>query len=659
MALPDIPADERLSIVDPWLAPYHQKLQQRLAHVGAYADRILGGSSLEEFALGYLHFGLHKTKTGWVFRDWAPAATKIFITGEFSDWEDDPKFQLESGDDGQWSVTLPLDALQHGDHYKLHMYWDGGDDYRVPAWATYVVQDADTKLFDAVVWDPKHPYKWHDDKFKPTNEPPLVYEAHIGMSGEKPGVSTYAEFITEVIPRVKAAGYNTVQLMAIAEHPYYGSFGYHVSSFFAPSSRFGSPDDLRALIDAAHGAGLRVIMDLVHSHAVKNENEGISRYDGTLSQFFHKGDRGNHDQWDSRVFDYGKPGVAHFLLSNCRYWIDEFHVDGYRFDGITSMLYTHHGMGRAFDHYDAYFEHVDDDALAYLTLANQLIHQVKRSAMTIAEDMSGMPGVALPVPDGGIGFDYRLSMGVPDMWIKYIKEVPDEQWSVSHLYHELTQHRPDEQTIAYAESHDQALVGDKTLIFRLADKHMYDAMRKTDENIVVDRALALHKMIRLLTASLHSGGYLNFMGNEFGHPEWIDFPREGNDWSYHYARRQWSLRDNKQLKYEYLADFDKVMVKMVKLLKKTPEHVTTNDGDHVIAFMRDKFLFVFNFHPEKSFTDYGLSVPDGDYTIVMSTDSKSFGGFGRIDTGMSYPTIKGQVKLYLPARTAVVLRLFG
>jgi len=475
------------------------------------------------------------------------------------------------------------------------------------------------------------------------------------MSGEKAGVSTYAEFITEVIPRVKAAGYNTVQLMAIAEHPYYGSFGYHVSSFFAPSSRFGSPDDLRALIDAAHGAGLRVIIDLVHSHAVKNENEGISRYDGTLSQFFHKGDRGNHDQWDSRVFDYGKPSVAHFLLSNCRYWLDEFHVDGYRFDGITSMLYTHHGMGRAFDHYDAYFEHVDDDALAYLTLANQLIHHVRPSAMTIAEDMSGMPGIALPVRDGGIGFDYRLSMGVPDMWIKYVKEVPDEQWNMSQLFHELVQHRPEEHTISYAESHDQALVGDKTLIFRLADKAMYDSMSKSDESLVIDRALALHKMIRLLTASLHSGGYLNFMGNEFGHPEWIDFPREGNDWSYQHARRQWSLRDNKQLKYHYLADFDKVMVKMVKMLKKAPEYVTTNDGDHVIAFMRDKFLFVFNFHPNQSFTDYGITVPDGDYTIVMSSDSASFGGFGRIDTGMSYPTTDGQVKLYLPARTALVL----
>lgn len=654
-----LPADERLSQADPWLAPYRRKLQQRLRHTAAYAKRIFASHTVGDFAQGHRYFGLHKTADGWTYRDWAPAATKIYLVGEFSQWVDDSKYELQPLEDGQWSITLPAGALKHGDHYKLHVYWDGGDDYRVPAWATYVVQDQQTHLFDAVVWDPKHPHKWRHDDFKPAHEPLLIYESHVGMSAEKASVSTYKEFTREIIPRIKAAGYNAIQLMAIAEHPYYGSFGYHVSSFFAPSSRFGTPDDLKALIDTAHRAGLRVIMDIVHSHAVKNEHEGISRYDGTLDQFFHSGDRGNHDQWDSRVFDYGKPEVAHFLLSNCRYWLDEFHVDGFRFDGVTSMLYTHHGMGVDFDNYGKYFTHVDHDALAYLTLANQLVHEVNPSAITIAEDMSGMPGLAAPVSDGGVGFDYRLSMGVPDLWIKYTKDLPDEQWNMSQLYHELTQHRAEERTISYAESHDQALVGDKTLMFRLADKAMYDHMQKGDENIAVDRAMALHKMIRLLTASLHHGGYLNFMGNEFGHPEWVDFPREGNDWSYHYACRQWSLLDDKTLKYHYLADFDRVMVKLAKLLKAEPENVTIHDGDHVLAFTRGDFLFAFNFHPEQSFTDYGFSVPDGEYTIIFSTDGKAFGGFVRIDAGMSYPALDGTIKLYLPARTAVVLRRHG
>lgn len=655
MSTTDFPQDERLSQADPWLKPYSKKLQQRLAYTGVYANKVLEDTPVDTFALGHLHFGLHKTDNGWVFRDWAPAATKIYLVGEFSSWKDDEAYALQQQQNGQWELHVPADTFKHLSHYKLHMYWNGGDDYRIPAWATYVVQDPKTKLFDAVVWDPKRPYEWHDQKFKPNDDPLLIYEAHVGMSGEKADISTYKEFARDVIPRVKASGYTTIQLMAIAEHPYYGSFGYHVSSFFASSSRFGSPDDLRALIDTAHQAGLRVIIDLVHSHAVKNENEGISRYDGTLHQYFHEGNRGNHEQWDSRVFDYGKPQVAHFLLSNCRYWLDEFHVDGFRFDGITSMLYAHHGLEKSFDHYDEYFKDIDKDALAYLTLANKLIHEVKPSAITIAEDMSAMPGIAASIKDGGIGFDYRLSMGVPDLWIKHTKDIPDEKWSVSHLYHELTQRRAEEQTIAYAESHDQALVGDKTLMFRLADKDMYDKMRKEDESLVVDRAVALHKMIRLLTASLNGGGYLNFMGNEFGHPEWIDFPREGNDWSYQYARRQWNLAADKKLKYHYLGDFDRVMAKMLRLLKKDPSHVVTNDGDHVLAFMRGDFLFVFNFHPERSFTDYGIKVPKGDYSIVISTDGKAFGGFGRIDVGMTYPVFDGQVKVYLPARTAIVL----
>lgn len=655
MALTHFPTDENLSKADPWLVPYRPQLQQRLVDVRSYADRILEDNTINDFALGHLYFGLHKTDEGWVLREWAPAAESIYLLGDFNAWMDKKEYKLRSLDNGVWEIMLSPEAIKHGDHYKLHIHWDGGDGYRVPAWATYVVQDPKTQLFDAVVWDLDQPYAWQDGDFHPSADPLLIYEAHVGMSGEEPGISSYQDFTREVIPRVKAAGYNTIQLMAIAEHPYYGSFGYHVSSFFAPSSRFGTPDDLKALVDAAHAAGLSVIMDIVHSHAVKNENEGISRYDGTLSQFFHDGQRGNHEHWDSRVFDYGKPGVAHFLLSNCRYWIEEFHIDGYRFDGVTSMLYTHHGMDRGFGSYDAYFEDVDNDALAYLTLANALVHNIKPDAITIAEDMSGMPGIAASIKDGGVGFDYRLSMGVPDLWIKYTKDFTDEQWRMSQLYDELIQHRSEERTISYVESHDQALVGDKTLMFRLTDKEMYDHMKSDDNNIVIDRGVALHKMIRLLTASLHHGGYLNFMGNEFGHPEWIDFPREGNNWSYHYARRQWSLVDDEKLKYHYLAAFDKAMIDIVSRLHADPSDVFVHDDDHVIGYVRDGMVFAFNFHPTQSFEGYGFSVPDGDYEVVMSSDDKRFGGLNRIDTALVYPS-NGLIKLYLPARTAVVLR---
>lgn len=644
--------------VDPWLKPYANHIAGRRAYVAHKEKQLLGDTSLDTFALGHLYFGLHQTTSGWVLREWAPNASALYLTGDCSEWSDKEEFSFVRIKDGIWELTLPTSALKHGDHYKLHIHWPGGDGLRIPAYARYVVQDATTKDFTAVVWAPEKQFVWNDTNFAPDTGTLLIYEAHVGMSGEKPGVSTYSEFSTQVLPRIKKAGYNTVQLMAIQEHPYYGSFGYHISSFFAPSSRFGTPDDFKSLVDTAHSLGLRVIVDLVHSHAVKNEAEGLSAFDGTTTQYFHAGKRGVHEAWDSRVFDYGKPEVTHFLLSNCRYWIDEYHVDGYRFDGVTSMLYTHHGLEKAFTNYKDYFgADVDQDALAYLALANHLIHDIKPSAITIAEDMSGYPGL---VGSDDIGFDFRLSMGVPDLWIKTLKEQKDEAWDLTHLFHELSARRPEEKVVSYAESHDQALVGDMTLIFRLIGKDMYEHMSLDDNSIVVERGIALHKIIRLLTASLNGGGYLNFMGNEFGHPEWIDFPREGNDWSYHYARRQWSLVDSSELKYQWLGAFDGAMLRVIQNVSSATGYVTIRDDKRTISFERNDYVFAFNLSPTDSYTDFGVPGPAGSYKVVLDSDAIPFGGQGRIDETLTYSTIKtkqgDELMLYLPARTALVLR---
>jgi len=644
--------------IDPWLKPYANHIAGRRSYIAHKEKELLAGKSLAEFALGHDYFGLHRTSTGWVMREWAPNASKIFLVGDMNDWRDNEQFAFSSLSNGNWELTLPAAVLHHGDHYKLHIYWQGGDGLRIPAYARYTVQDETTKEFSAEVWTPEHDFAWTDEAFTPEVSSPLIYEAHVGMSGEKPRVATYQGFSSQVLPRIKADGYNTVQLMAIQEHPYYGSFGYHVSSFFAPSSRFGTPDNFKALVNEAHRLGLRVIVDIVHSHAVKNEAEGLSRFDGTDSQYFHAGKRGVHEAWDSRVFDYGKPEVMHFLLSNCRYWIDEYHVDGYRFDGVTSMLYLHHGLEKAFTGYKDYFgPDVDQDALAYLALANNLIHDIKPLAITIAEDMSGYPGLA---SKDDLGFDYRLSMGVPDLWIKMLKEKRDEDWELGSLFHELTTKRPEERVISYAESHDQALVGDKTLIFRLMDKEMYDHMALDDKNLIVERGMALHKIIRLLTASLNGGGYLNFMGNEFGHPEWIDFPREGNGWSYSYARRQWSLVDSKELKYRELGAFDKAMVGVIKSLASPAGYVTIDDEKHTLSFERDGSVFVFNLSPTESYTSFSVPAPTGSYHVVLDTDSPVFGGQGRVDNSLTYSTTQSkqgdELSLYLPARTALVLQ---
>ena len=658
---------------DPWLEPFERAIRGRHDHAVWKISNLTqnGKRSLSDFATGHLYFGLHKTTDGWVFREWAPNATAIYLIGDFNDWKEEEAYRLsEIPGTGNWEIYLPDKAMKHGDFYKMKVHWNGGSGERIPAWAKRVVQDEQTKIFSAQVWNPEQPFTWKNVDFKPDVDPLLIYECHVGMAQDAEKVGTYTEFKENILPRVKADGYNAIQVMAIQEHPYYGSFGYHVSSFFAPSSRFGTPEELKDLVDTAHSMGIAVILDLVHSHAVKNEVEGLGNLCGDPNQFFYPGGRHEHPAWDSLCFDYGKDDVIHFLLSNCKYWLEEFHFDGFRFDGITSMLYYSHGLGEAFMSYEDYFNgHQDDNAMCYLTIANKLIHEVNPNAITIAEDVSGMPGLAGKFEDGGFGFDYRLALGIPDYWIKTIKEVKDEDWKPSSILWEMVNRRAGEMTVSYAESHDQALVGDKTIIFRLIDADMYWHFRKGDENDLVRRGIALHKMIRLVTATTINGGYLNFMGNEFGHPEWIDFPREGNGWSYKYARRQWNLVDNHELCYHWLGDFDREMLKVMKSVdkfEKTPVvEIWHDDGDQVLAYMRDNLIFVFNFSPTRSFTDYGFLVPKGSYSVVLNSDSKDFGGFGFADDSVKHFTNldplyekvdKEWLKLYIPARSAVVLR---
>ena len=654
---------------DGMLAPYEGAIRGRAQHAHARANELTGGKmSLAEWASAHEYYGLHKTPEGWVFREWAPNATSMWLVGDFTDWKIDPRFEcMRIPNSDVWEVKINDTALiKHGQNYRLEVRWEGGRGERLPAYVRYVVQDENTKLFSAQVYDPPKPYVW---RFKTPAKPkhPFIYEAHVGMASEEKKVATYAEFRDHILPRIKKAGYDTVQLMAIMEHPYYGSFGYHVSSFFAASSRFGTPDDLKSLVDTAHGMGLRVIMDLVHSHAVRNERDGLSLFDGTDYQYFHHGEKGWHAAWDSRCFDYGKTNVIHFLLSNCRFWLDEYRFDGYRFDGITSMLFWNHGLGEAFTNYGMYFDgSMDDDAWAYLAMANHVIHEVRPDAITIAEDVSGMPGIAALEEDCGMGFDYRLAMGEPDYWFHQAEKVKDDDWSMGGIYWALTDKRAEEKVVSYVESHDQALVGGKTFFFQLADAAIYYGMGKDQHSIETDRAVALHKMARLATCALNGGAYLNFMGNEFGHPEWIDFPRAENGWNYSHARRQWSLRDDPNLRFKMLGDFDEVMVSTLAGKCDTPPvELLANEPDKVLAFVRGELMYVFNFNPTESFTDYGVIVPPATkWRHLFDTDELRFGGQGRICPAQEYVSeltehkdeLVQMIKLYLPARTAIVLK---
>ena len=655
----------RILKLNPQLYDFSGDIDLRMSVYESTKKRLLqDGQSLSDFANGHQYYGFHHVDGGWYYREWAPSAEQLYLEGEFNGWKK-ISHPLTRVDDENWEIYLPGDdALWNGCKVKTVVDYKGTRTEHLPLYTMRAVQNKSNHTFEAEVVDDQKVFQWTDDDFDGENQL-YIYEAHVGMAQEEGRVGTYREFADNVLPHIKQAGYNTVQLMAIMEHPYYGSFGYQVSNFFAASSWFGQPEDLKYLVNKAHEMGIRVLLDLVHSHAVKNTAEGINMFDGTVWQFFHDGEKGNHPAWDTKCFDYGKTGVLHFLLSNLKFWLQEYHFDGFRFDGVTSMLYHDHGLGTDFASNDKYFSmNTNLDAITYLQLANELIRQVKPNAITIAEDMSGMPGMCLPIQDGGIGFDYRLAMGLPDMWIKATK-TQDEFWDINKMWGDMCLRRPGEDSVAYVESHDQALVGDKTMIFRLADANMYTDMDKAIHNPIIDRAIALHKMIRLFTLGGGGEAYLNFMGNEFGHPEWIDFPREGNGWSFHYCRRQWSLKDNGFLKYQWLNDFDQDMIHLCKKHKIFAQKMANlqlmKAPEQMLCFARCDLFFVFNFHASNSLEHILIPVhPDTKELVVeMSSDDENYGGFGQV-AHMTYPVKEFDgvryVELYIPARTAIVLR---
>ncbi len=654
----------KITEMDPSLKHFEADLVQRVKNYKDTKKALLPtGGTLADFANGHLFYGFHKTQEGWYYREWAPAAERMYLTGDFCGW-DRYAFPMEKKENGVFELFLPgADALKDGQRVMAVVVHNGRELERIPLYAARVEQDPVTTGWNAVIHESK-PYNWTDTGFKPKKNL-FIYECHIGMAQEEGKVGSYREFTHNVLPRIRDLGYNTIQIMAVMEHPYYASFGYQVTNFFAAASRFGMPEDLKELVNTAHAMGIAVLLDVVHSHASKNTREGINEFDGTDYQFFHAGPKGDHSAWGTKCFNYGKHEVVHYLLSNLKYWMDEYHFDGFRFDGVTSMLYHNHGLGVAFTGPELYFSmNTDTDAVTYLQLANELVRQINPNAIMIAEDMSAMPGLCLPISSGGIGFDYRLAMGVPDMWIRLLKEKRDEDWDLNQIYYELANRRPGEKVIGYCESHDQALVGDKTIMFRLCDQEMYWSMDIGSTNDIIARGMALHKMLRLVTMTLGAEGYLTFMGNEFGHPEWIDFPREGNGWSYHYCRRQWSLADNPDLKYQYLLAFEKDMVanaKKLGVINGKDRQLLVHNGDNVMAYQKGEAFCVLNFDPVRSYEGYLVPMPEeGTYQVIQSTDDYCYGGFGRV-AHQSYAAavqLDGRIgfRIYLPSRTALVLK---
>lgn len=671
-----VPEVHKLLEQDPYLKPYKKDFQRRYALFDELLKKLEGcEGGLEKFSRSYQSFGIHNQPDGGIYcKEWAPGAEAVFLTGDFNDWNpfSHPYKKL---DFGKWELYIaPKEdkspAVHHGSKIKVVIKTKSGEViYRISPWAKYVFQEEKNVVYDWVHWQPAESYTCKYERPRKHNSI-RIYESHVGIASPEGKIASYKNFTYNVLPKIKDLGYNCIQMMAVMEHAYYASFGYQITSFFAASSRYGTPDDLKELIDVAHSMGIQVLLDVVHSHASKNSEDGLNQFDGTNACFFHDGPRGSHDLWDSRLFDYSNWEVLRFLLSNLRWWIEEYGFDGFRFDGITSMLYHHHGIGCGFTgDYNEYFGlQVDEDSIVYLMLANYMIHSLYPDCITIAEDVSGMPALCCPVAQGGGGFDYRLAMAVPDKWIQILKEFKDEDWNIGDIVHTLTNRRYNEKCIAYAESHDQALVGDKTLAFWLMDAEMYSNMSVVSPlTSVIDRGIQLHKMIRLITHALGGEGYLNFIGNEFGHPEWLDFPRKGNDESFHYARRQFHLADDPILRYRFLYAFDRDMNRLEEKfgwLSSSPAYVSTkHEGDKIIVFERANLLFIFNFHPFKSFTGYRIAVnTPGKYMIALDSDSEAYGGHQRINhrtefftENLSYNNRQNSLLVYIPCRVALVL----
>nr|XP_020501966.1 1,4-alpha-glucan-branching enzyme [Labrus bergylta] len=671
-----IPEFSCLLQMDPHLKTYEKDFKRRyelLQKQLLQLEEAEGG--FEQFTRSYQNFGVQRRPDNSLFfQEWAPAAEALFLTGDFNGWD---KFAhpYTKKEFGKWELVLPpkpdkSPAVDHNTKLKVVVHTNTGERlYRISPWAKYVNREEKSVIYEWVHWDPPQLYSQiHPRPKKPTSL--RIYEAHVGIASPEGKIASYTNFTTNVLPRIKDLGYNCIQLMAIMEHAYYASFGYQITSFFAASSRYGTPEELKQLIDVAHSMGIVVLLDVVHSHASKNTEDGLNAFDGSDSCFFHALPRGQHSLWDSRLFNYSSWEVLRFLLSNLRWWMEEYCFDGFRFDGVTSMMYHHHGIGTGFSgDYSEYFGlQVDEDSLVYLMLANHILHTLYPDCITVAEDVSGMPAVCRGVEEGGLGFDYRLAMAIPDKWIQILKEFKDEDWDMGNIVHTLTNRRYGEKCIAYAESHDQALVGDKTLAFWLMDKEMYTNMSSlVPMTSIIDRGIQIHKMIRLITHGLGGEGYLNFIGNEFGHPEWLDFPREGNNESYHYARRQFNLLDMEHLRYCQLYAFDRDMNRTEDKygwLAAAPAFISAkHEEDKVIVFDRGNVLFIFNFHPTKSFQDYRVAVEvPGKYKIKLDSDMVQYGGHGRLDHSTEFFTDaqpfngrQNSIKVYIPCRTAIVL----
>lgn len=661
------------------LRSYHPFLIERGRRFEAEYRRIVDQyTSVYNYANLANELGLHCVpgedgQNKWIWREYMPGADTVWLTTEKYHFQRHARQRFTKKADGIFELILPYDALAHGMYVELRVepaaYTVLNPDgiptalKRVPAFSTWVEQNKEIPTqWCARIFHPEKPYCFRE---KNPEIPSFlrIYEAHVGMAqpdtkhiGESAG--TYLDFANNILPRIKKGGYTCVQLMGILEHPLYRSFGYQVSNYFAPCSRFGTPDDCKQMIDAAHALGLSVILDIPHAHACANTEQGLYQYDGTPYFFMDK-----INQWGTPSFDFSNEMTRRFLLSNLRYWLEEYHVDGFRFDAVGNMLYKDFGVDDNFSHTGRCFYGKDgkprtnNEGELYIALANHLIHEINPKGISIAEEFSGMPGLTCLPKDGGLGFDARFAMGIPDYWEKFIKKPQD----LGSMWYEMNNHRPYDHTISYVECHDQCINGHDAMIWRLLGDDMYNAMLMETETWKVSRGLAFYRLMRLITLATADKGYLNFMGNEFGHPEWLDAEE--------HAHRQWRLAEDTSLKYACLNAWDQAQMQLVSdniESFKTPAMFRyIHEDKRLLAFERGALLFVFNFNETQAFSDLCFAVTPGKYLEILSSDERRFAGHDNLRitepplehfTQPCFDPNLGDITLYIPPMIVLVLK---
>ncbi len=574
-----------------------------------------------EFASGkcsqaYSFMGCHKTKDGYVFRVWAPNAERIFLVGSFNNW-DTSACPMHSIGYGVWEAQV--NNAQVFDEYKYYITKKNGNAvYKSDPYAFHACTRPEnaSKVYDL------DGFKWTDSAYYSkkakkdvTKEPMNIYEVHLGswMQYEDGNFLSYTDVADKLVKYVKSMNSTHVELLPVSEYPYDPSWGYQVTGYYAPTSRYGTPKDFMKLVDKFHAEGIGVILDWVGAHFPKDEN-GLYEFDGSCLYESSDSLRNEHPDWKTRIFDYSRYEVRSFLISNVVYWLDKYHIDGIRVDAVASMLYLDYGRQNGQWRPNQYGGNINLDAVDFLRDMNSAAFEFNPSVIMVAEESTAFPMVTKPGYDGGLGFNFKWNMGWMNDMLGYMSSDPlfrkgrqnDLTFSLTYAFSE---------NFILPLSHDEVVHGKGSMIGKMPGSY--------EEKFANLRAFYGYMMA-------HPGKKLNFMGNEFA--QFIE-------WNYKKPLEWFMLEHDKHNEMKkYVKDLNAFYLNNKPFWENDTDWtgfqwIAHDDHDQsVISFIRRdcegrEIVVVCNFCPVMR-KNYRIGVPEGEYKAVLSSDSAKYGGTG-------------------------------